>query len=268
VATDGSPGSQGLSLKASFGELLTLTFLLPHDEKQECQLDSAFDSQRPHRPIAQLRETTQMVLDMQNAHELVVHVQGLKVLDAVTGGQLRWPSRQDWLDQMVRVRDLCDDLEAVHREANNRFPVPSELTMLQRITLRAARMMLDGECVMHPTWRSMDLTLPALDNDGVATLAAEAGGQLLITTPQPNLEVAGHILRLPETRLWHPNARLRDREQVLARLTAGERDVPAVVEAADDTSLRMWMPGRWTDDRPVVPRPWGLPGVEEALPAA
>lgn len=266
-ATDGAPGQLGNSLQARFHGALTLTFLLPHDQDTGGTVTVDYDDTGGgDRTPAQVSRATQMALDLSNAAEMTLSVEGNRLLRA--GAESTFGRQDDdWLSALRDLRDLAEDLELVQRHAGNHFPVPTTLSTLERIVIRATRLMLEGRCVMHPQAGSLTLTLTDPHDKGVSQLLNAEEGQVVITQDELTLNVAGHELVLPAARQWHPRMRLRDRDAVAARLAAGE-EVPSTLESADGSRFRMFMPGFLKDEQqPLAPAPWGLPGVPECLPA-
>ncbi|MDU0314078.1 hypothetical protein RKE38_10315 [Phycicoccus sp. M110.8] len=268
-AVDGSLGVMGNSLQALFHDTLTLTYLVPHEAAGTCRLDLSWDVGGAAGSPAVLRRATQMVFDLATASDMRVTIDGAQLLHAWTTTSFAMPNGEDWLAELRELNELADDLDVINRATGDDIPIPASMTTQERIYLRCARLMLEGQCVMTPDVRSFTFTLKAgldVTEPGLSQLLNDAEGQIRITHEPWTPTIAGHTLQLPDTLLWHPNMRLRNRAKVRSQVIAG-METAANIEPADGTTFRMFMPSRVADpDRPLSPVPWNLTGIDEEVP--
>lgn len=268
-AVHGSPGSVGNSLQARFHQSVALTFLIPHQDSGPCTLEVAYDANAAARSPSALRRATQLLLDLGAAAEMRISIDDLPLLTGRATESFNLPDSANWMEQVRQLHELADDISAIERAIGEDLPVPTSLTTTERIYVRCARLMLDGQCVMSPNLTSFDLTLRAGltgNEPGISELVDGPGGAIAITADPWTLTLDEREVTLPATQMWHPQMRLEHQASVKTSLQKG-LETDARLTPIDGTTFRMYMTDRLTDpDRPLVPAPWNLSGVDQDLP--
>lgn len=269
TAMDGGSGAVGASLQVRFANTVTLTYLMPPQEAGKCRMNLEYDTAAAAGDPSLVRRATKLVLDLQVSSQMDVTFNGNRFFQTQAAGTFSRTDDDDWLEKVADLHQLADDLEVIARGAATDLTIPESMSTSDRIWLRCIRLMLEGNVVMSPGLTGLNLTLDDAADRGVQQLLDQPAGQLLLTQEPWHPEIAGLDLHLPDARLWHPNIGVTDREDVSARLRAGQ-EVPTVLAALDGTSFRLDMPQRLpTPDAPLIqlrPVPWGLRDVAERLP--
>jgi hypothetical protein len=169
--------------------------------------------------------------------------------------------------------DLASDLAVVERELDLSFKMPFDISNLERVNLKVARMLLDGRVTCSPRVEmftgiiSGDLNEQELDRMTQPAPLMKAGTLVL--------SLLGRKIRLGQLRAYHPRMMLVDGEEIRAALLSGNAGGRKVaIKPQDSSSIRIWLDGRLPADARIIPERWNipeieaLPGLEEAIRAA
>lgn len=169
------------------------------------------------------------------------------------------------LQQVDQVRELVTDLEHVQRHCERFFPVPAEISARERVLLRLARRLVDGQCVVNPFARTLRLALNGTGADNLRRLLG--GGLMHANRPECPITIAGHTLDLGPTRIFHPHVTIDDADQALAVINTGDfAGLRLTLRPVEDQHYRLIL----TDalqasplNQPVQPVPFALDGYRE-----
>ncbi|MGW6628408.1 hypothetical protein ACWGBN_11185 [Streptomyces anulatus] len=166
---------------------------------------------------------------------------------------------------MAELRRYVEDLEVVQRHCEQYFPVPTGLSPTDRIALRMARLLVDGQCVISPFLPRMSFTLTGEDSPGLRALLSGEQRSMWCSTEEFAVTLAGRRLRLGPVLVFHPRVATEqeDGQRALAALDAGRGDgCKVTVRPADGERFRMLLQNAATSAE-QVPVPLGLPGFPE-----
>ncbi|MEU6775996.1 hypothetical protein [Streptomyces sp. NPDC046759] len=179
----------------------------------------------------------------------------------ITGGDLP-PQPAAVLDLAKQLHLYVEDLEMVQRHCEQYFLVPSNLAASERIALRAARLLIDGHCVISPFVLSVHCTLDGHDSPTLRTLL-ESGPQPVHGVCRFALTVAGRHLELGPVVFFHPRAVTEDGPRLTAALDAGQAaGMRLALRPADGEHFRLLLQSRVPATEPS-PVPLDLAGFPE-----
>lgn len=264
VLVDGRPGAAGMSLRTNFFDIVTITFLMPplNGHNDEGSASGTCNVQVEYPSLASVdsvRLASEMMVNLAKARRVELrdgtrHLVTIGLDDGVID-----PDR--YIDQ----HDLAADLAVVQEAAKNRFPLPIQVSELDRTWARALRLALQeghtyapGVTGLHVTFSPDALKDAALQD----LLAGEA--RAFVARQEPfQVELCGHELVLPQMALYHPAMRLRDHEQVTLELARGQA-AKFHLETVDGSTMTLL--GSAYPAQGVPPAPWGLRGIPEPKP--
>ncbi|MFG3480182.1 hypothetical protein ACGF3K_33905 [Streptomyces sp. NPDC047980] len=180
----------------------------------------------------------------------------------ISGGDL--PAKPEAArKEAAELRRYLEDLEVVQRHCEQYFPIPAELAPVDRITLRAARLLIDGHCVISPFMPSARFILNGQDSPVLRALLSGEPHAVRVECEEFAITLAGRRLDLGPVLFFHPRVTADDAQQALAALDSGHGDGQVVtVRPANKEHFRLQLQSATTRDEPV-PAPLALPGFPE-----
>lgn len=169
------------------------------------------------------------------------------------------------LDLYIDQHELAADLTVVQEAAKNRFPMPTEVSDLDRTWARALRLALQhghtyapGITGLHGTFIPKILQDPALES----LLAGEQGA--FVARQEPfQFDLCGHRLSLPSMSMYHPAMRLNEHERVRRELEQGHN---TDFSLETENGSVMTLIGADYPPEGISPHPWGLRDIPEPKP--
>jgi hypothetical protein len=257
-------GHEGVTVSAEFYGAAKLTFLLPNAGGAGGSMDYQTDVNG--------LEPAQMLLALDldetifSCRLLELRVDGRSIGEVQfdAGRGLVSESRADDFDQL---RDLAVDLEIVQRRCRQHFAVPRELTTLERILIRFARLLIDGKCTIMPGVTALTVTLNGSDSPELRQLLRGDGVGLKIEQDSFTITVADRELNLGTVALYHMRSHALNGQEAISALDAGTAEGFEVqLAAGEQEHFRFYMPSAVPGDQvPLVPLGWGLKDVKEPL---
>lgn len=167
--------------------------------------------------------------------------------------------------EAAQLAEYLQDLDVVQRHCEQHFPVPAELTPTDRISLRMARLLIQGHCVISPFLPRARFTLTGQDSPALRALLSGEPHSIQSGTPTCAITVAGRTLDLGPVRSYHPHITVdeEDGRQALAALDTGRgEDCEVTVRPVDGECFRLLLQNTaprngWN------PVPLELPGFPE-----
>ncbi|MDH2412367.1 hypothetical protein ACG5V6_24225 [Streptomyces chitinivorans] len=164
--------------------------------------------------------------------------------------------------QVEQLRLYAQDMEVLQRHCEQYFPLPEEISAAERVTVRAARLVIEGHCVALPFARTLTITLSGEDGPDLRSLLGGEPRSIRVVTGEYPVTVAGRGLDIGPVIVFHPRVTAEDGHAALAALDAGRAAGHRVVlRPADGEHYRICR--RSGDDRPLAPVPLGLDGYPE-----
>ncbi|GAA0534148.1 hypothetical protein [Streptomyces mordarskii] len=167
--------------------------------------------------------------------------------------------------EVAEVCGYIEGLEAVQRHCEQYFPVPDELTSVDRIALRMARLLLEGQCVISPFLPKVGVTLNGQDSPVVRALLSGEPHAMQAGCEEFAIMLAGRRLDLGPVLCFHPRVAAdgEEAQRALAALEIGRGDGQEITMRPEDGErFRLLLQHAATGDVPV-PVPLGLRGFPE-----
>lgn len=142
------------------------------------------------------------------------------------GGGTLSPNSEAARHEVAELRSYVEDLEVVQRHCEQHFPVPGEVTPAERVTLRMARLLIQGYCVVSPFLPWIRFHLSGEDSPTVRAMLNGRPHAFQGSNRTCPITVAGRSLDLGPVRLYHPHVVVdeEDARQALAALKAGRAE--------------------------------------------
>ncbi len=169
--------------------------------------------------------------------------------------------------------DLASDLAVIERELDLAFKMPYDISNLDRVNLKVARLLVEGKVTCSPSVEVFTAVVSGELTESDLDELAEPHAMVKAGPFAPT--ILGKKVRLGELRAYHPNMKLVDVDELRAALGKGEAlGRRVVIKPQDDTPIRIWLDGKLASEARVIPERWNipeikeLPGLEEAIRAA
>jgi hypothetical protein len=253
-------GSAGATLRASFGNILTLTMKIPFDMNGGVpSLTMKFNA--AGSPVRDVQVAIEMLRSFLPNRKLDVYVGNLH-------GSLQLANLVAPLEGDAWTETLVDDLFVIEKlHPGISFVVPDSIEPHDRVNLRVARLLLEGYQTVMAPGQSMSVVLNGEVDEGLKMVLLD-GGALLVTLPAIPFEFQGAKYNLGAGAISHPHVRAREGAEIFAALQAGTAAGRVVhLEPADDTPFRVWLHPRGrakTDHKPTY-KPWGIPTFDDPV---
>lgn len=246
-------GTEGMLITLGFDGGMVQRWKVPREGRSASTgLELNFGGQNAH----QVRRILAFVAKLDNASDIEVEIDGQK-----TRAKLG-----DFVNPITQTRalnELSDDLDYLERELDLTFVYPEEMEAVDRVWLRAARLMLEGKVVLAPSFDNFTATLSGIRDEGLVLALTEKsairwGYKGLV------VEVFGATLEFDDVSLMHHSAAAIDGAAHLDAVERGQGEGRVVVFAGTDgTPPRMFIPELIAEDLPLVPVAWGIPDIVE-----
>lgn len=191
-----------------------------------------------------------------------VLVDGHGLLSFSTNG-FSWmpPSPADDWDYLV---SLSDDMEFISRETGTMFVVPAAVPAKERVFLRCARLLLEGQCVVVPDHGLLTATLsPEGDELDWPTLLRGDGG-LKVEFEHYGFEVLGRSIDLGVGAIFTLSYEVVSLDgEVLTDKGQLAHDQPVRFRPRRAKSWWVYLPAKVTADQVLLPAPWEIAGIDE-----
>ncbi|MFX1760357.1 hypothetical protein [Rhodococcus sp. As11] len=172
-------------------------------------------------------------------------------------------TRDDADAYLTQMYGLARDLAIVQEYCNTRFVIPDELTPLERVNLRVARILIEGYMVASPEAPTGILGLSGTDSPDVRALLVE-GGRVSFPVQEFILRLGTRELDLGQVGAFHPHAVALNSEEALAALDAGEaKGFKVRFRPGDDPYFYLFKPDRIRDRQAPELALWSLPGIDQ-----
>lgn len=164
----------------------------------------------------------------------------------------------DLSNRVHQLFEAADDLVVIQEAFGVYFPMPDEIVGIERLWLRAFRLMWEGGFAPIPRQVLRGVATPDLAPVQMLDEAA-----LLLPMDGGNVVLAGIPLAVPDYTIYHPHVRIEGVRESAADARSGVVEPRQfAARPADDTPFVAFFPRRL---RPGEARstPWNLPGVAE-----
>ncbi|MDT0307302.1 hypothetical protein RM780_10040 [Streptomyces sp. DSM 44917] len=168
----------------------------------------------------------------------------------------------DEMQRWEQMRLYVEDLAILQQHTMQYFPIPLDITAEDRVSLRVARLLIDGHTVASPRHRLLTCTLNGNDSPSLrSALTPQTPRGLRATVEQLTLTLAGRTFDLGPAHFSHPRAAAVNSRQALAALDTGNAEGLGVkFRPVDGEHFRLRL-GTSLEDQP--PTTLDLPGYPE-----
>lgn len=258
-------GAKGISIEVEIGKLFTMLFRAPDAPEENGSADFTTEDFSDH-PTREVLAAARLLTQLQAGHSVDFTANGTRLMRIILNGL------NDVPDQFAETLAIADDLAVIESETDTRFRFPSQLSWVDRVNIRNARLLLEGNVVAHPTDNQIGATIKGdLDPSFDQLLHPDTHGWIKWEGEPAQLIVMNQIVDVPVLALGGP-LRLSDEsiEAIRKATEQGQTDgIPITFRLDQNDRLRIWLPDRL--NRKVLSiTPWDLPGVEQpagTLPA-
>lgn len=248
-----SNGHEGANILTEFGGGLTIRWRLASDPKKGAAADVAF-SPKGHSALTVAR-SLQALDGLHNGASVELQLGDGKVSLALDSHNQPAVS--------PAVVELADDLAVIEHVTGTQFGFPDIVDPQERVWARVVRLLLEGECVLAPNMRSLDLEFEGHLDEGLEELL---GGStpVVASVPTWTVEMFNEQVTVGDISYYHPCARVENAEQHLEALRAGPDTSRKGRLVPDDPGVgfRLYLPAKHRHET-VSPVRWSLTGIDE-----
>ncbi|MFG1697263.1 hypothetical protein [Nonomuraea sp. NPDC049309] len=259
----GNAGYEGRCLKATFYNVAELIFMFPYDKERPATLSYAYkvDEANP----ADLLRAMRLIKQLHKTCTGEIYLNGQRLGVASFTAKDHSSDVRAHLDEVRRCEQLAEDLDIVQRHCDSFFPVPVQLSGVERAVLRMVRLLVEGKCAVHPMARCLTATLTGSESNELRLILSGNPQSIRLDLSECTMEIAGHELEIGDVMLFHTRVIAVNADQVTQALDAGSAKGCVVkLQPEGEEHFHAFMPARWpSDSMPVVPTPWGLPELAE-----
>jgi hypothetical protein len=255
-------GRTGHTLTGNLGNgVMAVQFLLPNDVTHAGKLNFSFPSL--DTLPADLLRALQLRRGLLSEPTMEVLIDGRRV------GLLSFDERPrpdaEESQHFAILHEIADDLSRLQSHSQQEFPVPEDVSTLDRVTLRAVRLLLEGKCVVMPQAQRLTVTLSGEDSESLRAVTSGEPTALLMTQDDMGIELFGHEFSLGHVSAFNTRVACINAAEVQASLDTGRGSGQvAILEPKDGRHFRFFIPELWQNaDAPLLVSPWSLTGVEE-----
>lgn len=256
-------GWDGFAIRIEFYQHLHIEFLYPNDQTQPGHAEISYNF-RQIRPADALG--LEEILTAINETDLVCKV----YLDGKFAVSLGFQARaEDIIDDGVEyVFSLAHDLKIVQEYCRSAFAIPDQMTTLERINLRVARLLLEGYVVASPKAPYAFLTLTGTDSQHLREILNGEGTFIKFTAQAVTFSLGAKELTLKDVLVFHPHATVINGAEAVEMLDSGRaEDFRLELRPGDDPFFYLAMPSRMGEPTPPstewLEALWGLPGITQ-----
>jgi hypothetical protein len=261
IASEAGESHRGRSLKAEFYDALTMLWLMPNDptEPGTIKISLTIGALDPGTVIR--------VLDLKealsHADRIEVRLSGARWMSLDVQPNAPDPETDELFEDL---RGLSEDLEVVQRHCKVHFPIPELYTVMDRIELRCARLLLEGHCVAIPGLSVLRGELSGEDSELLRYLLSGQPARMMQEVDPFGFELFGHDLMLGRAQNFNLDSEIRDANEIAGALDSGTaRGLAIEIRPRGTKGFWTILPEHQTrdPDEPITLSPWGIPGVEE-----
>ncbi|MFD7008121.1 hypothetical protein [Rhodococcus jostii] len=251
-------GSIGLTLRIEFYEHVQVELHYPLDKSipGDGQISYNFTRIRP--------------ADALRVIELVRSLRSPGVCKTYIDGRFMWSMeasaaavREDSDDELDVLYGIARDLVTVQDFCNTKFAIPDEVTAIERINLRVARILIEGYVAASPEAPTGIMQLVGNDSPRIRLLLEE-GGHIGFTVKDFTLRLGARELNLGDVYVFHHSAVAINGEEALKALDAGDAQGFRVkFRPGDDPYFYLAMLSRVPDPGAPMVAAWSLPDIDQ-----
>ncbi len=245
-----SDGERGVAFLATFYGMLEFDAEIPYAASSPGNFGLTMEFANAR--VSDAQGVLQLLRDFDSGSVIQVLFEERKFLKGLATGDVQLVDRSMEL--------LVEDLGVLERKLNAKFRVPAEISHRQRVMLRVARLLVEGNATWMPSETSLTGTLSGKSDDGMKMLLSE-GSAVTMPIPAFGVEIQGSKFNLGPAVLYHPRTVVRDAAEVTEALEAGTAAGREVAFDPQGDRLIWVMPGKDHEEGLPETLPWNLPGI-------
>lgn len=253
----------GANLEANFHGAVTVEFLLPSEPTASGGMNIGLDftNADPRTVI----DSTDLITDLQSGRSVEMWLDGSRLCTI----QFSTPPSNVFAQdngEIATFRSIAEDLEVVQRHTRQRFPIPNEVSGLDRANLRFFRLLAEGNCVVLPNMHNLTFTLNGKADDGLLSMLRGGPVQIFSTRDEFSWRVFGRQLRLGAYNMIAPQVEAVDAEEAVAALESGRGEGRELtMHALRGLGFWFMLQEHWPTqgDTQIRPVSWDLDGIDD-----
>ena len=240
----GAMGTSGSTFEITLPGKVNVYLTIPYDKGQSGNLKMNRDS--IYLSPAEVQDGAEIMISLSRAPLIETYIE-----DEYFGKLKREePINTAFIDELEALASVADDLDIIQQCLRFRFPMPVEISPIERIWIRALRLVLEGYVAPVPMLSNTFTLLPSVDADSIKP----SQEQVILWNAAHNgtLRLAGKDLPVPVLYITHPRSLLK----------VSDTDGRVVATPADGEVFVMYAPDHLKDASGKV-SPWTIPKVSE-----
>ena len=256
-------GSDGFAMRIEFHGHFHIELLYPLNNTQPGHADISYHFRRISAAEALGIEE---ILTAMNQTDLTCKVY---IDDKFAASLAFHPRDASDTDQLVDdIFSIAYDLKIVQEYCRSTFAIPDEITPLDRINLRVARLLLDGYVTASPEAKTGTITLTGTDSPLLREVLAGDGAFVSFKVQYMTFTFGAKELTLKDLLVFHPRAKAINGAEAAAVLDAGRGEGFQVkLQPGEDPYFYLAMPSRMVSPTPPPNEwelaLWSLPGITQ-----
>jgi hypothetical protein len=252
-------GCHGHSLEATFHGGVEVRMLFPDDRDAPAQVSFSTQMNGLHPGPALHCYALLRALVAGDAVEL--HVEGHRLVTLREAPSTSPESIDQRLPRFEEMVLVAEDLDVVQRHCGTYFAIPDDLGLEERVALRVARLLVDGNCVVDPHFSGGERYRTGASEDALDELNDGQERQLVAHTTNYVLQLGHQELELGAAAFVTERGVVRS---VVEHVEGVGPQVRQRVGTADGSHFRTYLIDRFPGAVPAATTAgWGLPDITE-----
>lgn len=252
-----SKGQKGAAFIANFYDVVMLDVQVPSEPAQHGKFDLTIKF--AHAYISLASKAIKFLNDLGSGTALQVSFNGRKIMKALPDGS-NSSNGANGLLPSLDLQLLIEDLAALESALGTTFRVPADISHRERIMIRIARLLAEGQATYFPPQTSLPITLTG-ELTGELVELMTTGGAVFATHPAFPLEIQGSRFNFGTVGLYHSNVRVRDAREVNDAFASGTAEGLKTHADPQTEQLFRVIPINPSSGSLPKPVPWNLPNI-------
>lgn len=254
-------GRRGYNISSKIGKVAKFELLMPFDDESDGNFDITvmLASANPAEAV----QIYDLWFALADASRVDFFLDGRRLATARWTGGIK---KNDRVEMKIQ-RELAEDLRIVQEHSKQYFPVPHELTGVERALYRAVRLLLQGKRTTIPLWRELTGVMTDGVDETTRQLLVTGRGAIRAALSQDFIEIGSRRFTVGPLVAMHPDVDIVDAGDALTLVDKGAAaGHPVKMRARYGQDFSAY---RGTLDDEVTPslQRWDLPGLcERGLP--
>ncbi len=216
IVSQAASGVAGFSIVAKFFGIVSITTSFPKDENQSASVN--FSCELANADPEDVDQGLRLLEHLTGCDSVSLHVDGERICTgSIVGGK-----SEEHGSEFAAIRQFASDLAVIGTATDNHLLFPKDVSALDRIHARVARLLLEGCVVRAPAVGNMTIEFNGEDDPGIR--AVLDGNPVSIRTGCATypLSIAGKDIDVGPLAVWHSSISVENRAEALACLDRGD----------------------------------------------